>query len=92
MQCNSERHVFEYSETHEYNKPASIGGNCRGFPYGGPGLHTCVCGEKWIEEPELDTEIKPDSMIAKIYRISEERKAQELKDNKWTESFRSPRL
>ena len=23
------------------------------FPYGGPGLHTCLCGEKWKEAPEL---------------------------------------
>ena len=60
--CTPNLHVFHWAEDHPYNKPASIGGNCRGFPYG----HTCLCGEKVKEEPKLDTTIRKGTMIHKI--------------------------
>lgn len=43
--CTKEKHVFEYSTNHKYNPGSQM-------PYGSKGNHTCVCGEKWIEEPK----------------------------------------
>jgi len=61
-QCKKQLHRFEGSTVHDYNQNAGIGGNCNGFPYG----HTCLCGEKTHEEPELDGVIRKGTMIDKI--------------------------
>jgi len=61
-QCTPKLHRFEYSETHDYNRPSGIGGNCRGFPYG----HTCLCNDIVHTEPKLDGKIHEGSMIGSM--------------------------
>lgn len=56
-------HVFEYSETHPYNRP-DVEGNARIFPIG----HECLCGEKTKQPTELNTKIIKGSMFDSLTR------------------------
>lgn len=58
--CDGDRHVYEYSTEHSYNKPE---GRWPGMPEG----HTCICGEKVyiVDEGDFFT-IPEESMLAKI--------------------------
>lgn len=58
--CSDELHVFEYSTVHEFN-PSDFQ-----MPYGSEGKHTCLCGERWKEEPKIDTIIREGTMIHDI--------------------------
>jgi len=76
--CTPQLHRFEYSETHDFNRPSGIGGNCRGFPYG----HTCKCNTKVLEEPKLNTEIREGTMIHKIIGFRMESASNQLVESK----------
>lgn len=55
MNCTKDQHRFEYGQNHEFNQGFQM-------PYGSKGKHTCVCGEKWLEEPPLNRYIVKGSM------------------------------
>lgn len=61
MTCTHQHH-FEGSSDHEYNIMGVI------FPYGSEGFHTCCCGLKWKEAPDLSIfpEIEVGGMVHKI--------------------------
>lgn len=67
FRCRPHQHVFVYSETDEFNGNPNDYGSMMNHPYGGPGLHTCLCGKKWQVEPKLDERVKLGSMFYQIF-------------------------
>ena len=58
------KHVFESSQTHDYNQPEGKLGNCRGFPKG----HTCLCGKTVWEDAIHTTHPPLSEMTKKIHK------------------------